>query len=253
MNLKILILLAFIAYTATSNGYAQNSKKDTVRKVSWAVRIAGGVNFLRYKYPDVGDYLSHNVKSDGNLAQIGIKFSTNPFLISIKGSRPRNISLTSELNYIVSQHHLNYSYYVYNNPVGTSYEANYILTMHSAQLAILPKVTIGAKKIIYISFGLFGSKPFSSSSKGTLVEYVPGYGTGTFAGGNTTEYFVDDEIKTRTNNFNWGVIANFGLNIPVKKQLLAVEVRLQPGLTNTFKNPDLINYSTLLSASYSFW
>lgn len=252
MSRKTLILIVLIAAVATSS-YSQDSKKDSVRKVSWAVRVAGGMNIIRYKFPNDGDYLSHNTKSDGSLAQIGIKFSNAPYLISVIGSRTKTISLTCELNYIVSQHHLNYTYYEYTGQGGVYYEADYLFSMHSAQLAILPKIAIGTKKIVYISLGLFGSKPFYVNSIGLVEEYYPGYGTGTFATADTTINYKDNEIKTTFNDFNFGAIANFGFNIPVKKHLLTLELRLQPGLTSTIKNPDLINYSVLLSTSYSFW
>lgn len=248
MRIKYIISAIIFILTAF-NGYSQD-KGDSVRRVSWAVRIAAGVNLLQLRKDYKDSYDKFTKRTDGNVAQIGLKFSFGQSMLSTKGRHAKMVSYSSELNYIVSQYHHNYVGYVYlGSSIGTYYTAKYSIIAHSFQFSVLRKRLIGDKKIFYISMGPFCSKPFYYSTTGNLESNT----TGTTSTNTSTKNYKNNEIITKVENFNFGAIANFGLDIPIKKQIFSIELRLQPGLSKTFSKPNLLNHSMLLSATYSFW
>ena len=236
MRIKYFIL-TFIFFSSLFNTYAQN-KADTVRKVSWAVRFGGGISSIeKNNNPKNNEdpYYSFNTATlNGGAFQVGAKLTTIP---------RKALSFSTELNYVVTQFHLKYTSWDGGLVGGTSYNADYTVISHKIQFAIMPKITIGKKKILYISLGLCATEPFYNSSKG-IVKTL----TWSSSGINTARDYNDNEIKPILNYIDFGAIGSLGFNIPIKNKIIPVEFRFQAGLLN--KITILKTYSALLSISY---
>jgi hypothetical protein len=237
MKIKCFIIILVFTIGIWFQTLAQKCivNNDSTKTTFLSFRIAGGVSkfyFLNINHRHDSDNITYELSDiDAYPSQLGLKLTS---------TAKENTAFTMELNYVIAQYYLIYNGCDCGQGGGTGYNANYKATIHSAQLAILPKITIGKKKKMYTSFGPYVSAPFYHNTRGIYTTSTYGF----YSSSSSTSY-NNNHIKTPLMDV-FGAIINLGANYPLKKNMLSFELRFQANLISTIRSN-----TVLLSAIYT--
>ena len=242
MSKSLLFLFFLINNPLLTNAQSEIINNDSVKTFLISYRVSGGASVFSLRHPlrNIGVsydeyYNTEQNAIDGYTTQMGIKLSS---------TAKERTAFTFELNYCISQYHWRYMMYTGGHAQG-SISGDYRSTLHSAQLAVLPRIMIGNKKKFYFCFGPYISVPIYESIKGTK-KIVWSYGINSSA-----QELKDKEIKSAL-QAEFGGIISVGTNIKLKKNnILSIELRYQPCLINSNKEINTFINSVVISAMYT--
>ncbi|CAN5371794.1 hypothetical protein BH10BAC1_BH10BAC1_20710 [soil metagenome] len=218
MRVKCILFLAPIVFSYESKGQ-EIINNDSTKTALLSFRVAGGASKPYLAVLERNRNYYNPTKFDlssAYLTALGLKLST---------TAKRHASLAIELNYQLGRYDIQYTSYSGGQAKSSSETADYILLLHSAEIALLPKINIG--KRIYTSFGPFVNLPFYHTIEGTLINSS----SGIFSSYQGTEY--KDKDINKSFHPEAGAILNLGSNIKLNKNTLCIELRFQTNLLNT--------------------
>lgn len=241
MGIKNFIIINLFLCLSFTKSIAQNDiiNNDSAQTMLLSYRIAGGASkFFIYDHKNNPNYYNPYTYQfrdiDGYSSQLGLKLTS---------TGKKHTAFTMELNYLVSQFYIKYHGCECGVMYGVYTDADYKITMHSIQFAMLPKISIGKKKSFYTSFGPYINAPFYATKKGEIAisgrSFIYSY-----------EKYYDNHIKTPF-RAEFGGIFNMGTNYKLKKNMLYIELRFQSSIIGGLKNYAVPTNSILLAAIYT--
>ena len=226
-------LLIFVLTSGLLIGQQVDEKKTHESKISVGLKF--GPTFSKY----IPGSIDHEVWLAGSTSydvtyekKYRLGFNAGLFT-EVQFSK--HFSTRFEYNYYYSSKH-DVKYIEYESgAVATDYYGIYTFNSSTTQLTILPKIFFGQQDKIYILIGpyfdLLSKAHNFTGSLERVVHYYPGHPA-------SDTVFVYDKTN-RMLNSPIGAVLGTGINIPLNKNFVCLELRLGYSIGDSFSSPNM--------------